>query len=252
LHGIKVLDLTRVIAGPVATRTLAAWGADVLRVDSPHLPEIPAQTTDTLLGKRSALLDLASPRGRARLEELLAEADLLVQGYRPGALLQFGLGTEDLAGRHPHLSVVTLSAWGPAGPWSRRRGFDSLVQCPTGIAAIEGNPAQPGAMPAQALDHATGYLAAAAGAMALAAAHADGRARYQQLSLARTAKWFTDTGHSRPSQSREPRAEPLLAEVPGGGFAVRVVRPPGQIGELTPSWTHTTDLGADPPSFSQQ
>ncbi len=250
LHGIKVLDLTRVIAGPVATRTLAAWGADVLRLDSPHLPEIPAQATDTLQGKRSALLDLASPPGRARLEELLAEADLLVQGYRPGALLQFGLGTEDLAERHPHLSVVTLSAWGPAGPWSRRRGFDSLVQGPTGIAAIEGSPAQPGAMPAQALDHATGYLAAAAGVMALAAAHADDRARYQELSLARTAKWFTDTGHDRPSQPREPRAGPLLAEVPGDGFTVRVVRPLGQIGDLTPTWTHTTDLGADPPSFA--
>ena len=250
LHGIKVLDLTRVIAGPVATRTLAAWGADVLRLDAPHLPEIPAQATDTLPGKRSALLDLASPYGRARLEELLAEADLLVLGYRPGALLQFGLGTEALAERWPHLSVVTLSAWGPAGPWSGRRGFDSLVQCPTGIAAIEGSSDQPGAMPAQALDHATGYLAAAAGVMALAASQADGRARYQQLSLARTAKWFTDTGPSRPSQPRQPGAEPLLTEVPGGGFAVRVVRPPGQIGELTPIWTHTTDLGADTPSFA--
>jgi crotonobetainyl-CoA:carnitine CoA-transferase CaiB-like acyl-CoA transferase len=250
LHGIKVLDLTRVIAGPVATRTLAAWGADVLRVDSPHLPEIPAQATDTLQGKRSALLDLASPPGRAQLEELLAEADLLVQGYRPGALRQFGLGTEALAERWPHLSVVTLSAWGPAGPWSGRRGFDSLVQCPAGIDAIEGNPGQPGAMPAQALDHATGYLAAAAGVMALAASHGDGRARYQQLSLARTAKWFTDSGPSRPAPPREPRAESLLTEVPGDGFAVRVVRPPGQVGELTPAWTHTTDLGADAPSFA--
>jgi CoA-transferase family III len=250
LHGIKVLDLTRVIAGPVATRTLAAWGADVLRLDAPHLPEIPAQATDTLLGKRSALLDLATQHGRAQLEELLAEADLLVQGYRPGALLQFGLGPEALAERWPHLSVVTLSAWGPAGPWSARRGFDSLVQCPAGIAAIEGSPEQPGAMPAQALDHATGYLAAAAGVMALAASQADGRTRYQQLSLARTAKWFTDTGPTRPSQPSEPRAEPLLAEVPGRDFAVRVVRPPGQIGDLTPAWTHTTELGADPPSFA--
>jgi crotonobetainyl-CoA:carnitine CoA-transferase CaiB-like acyl-CoA transferase len=250
LTGIKVLDLTRVIAGPVATRTLAAWGADVLRLDAPHLPEIPAQATDTLQGKRSALLDLASQHGRAQLEELLAEADLLVQGYRPGALLRFGLGPEALAERWPHLSVVTLSAWGPAGPWSARRGFDSLVQCPAGIAAIEGSPEQPGAMPAQALDHATGYLAAAAGVMALAASQADGRTRYQQLSLARTAKWFTDTGPTRLSQPREPRAEPLLAEVPGRDFAVRVVRPPGQIGDLTPVWTHTTELGADPPSFA--
>ena len=250
LHGIKVLDLTRVIAGPVATRTLAAWGADVLRVDAPHLPEIPAQATDTLPGKRSALLDLASPPAGHGWKNCSPKRTCSSRATGPAPSCQFGLGTEALAERWPHLSVVTLSAWGPAGPWSRRRGFDSLVQCPTGIAAIEGNSDQPGAMPAQALDHATGYLAAAAGVMALAASQADGRARYQQLSLARTAKWFTDTGPSRPSQPREPRAEPLLTEVPGGGFAVRVVRPPGQIGELTPIWTHTTDLGADPPSFA--
>ncbi|MBV9846563.1 MAG: CoA transferase [Kutzneria sp.] len=109
--GVRVLDLTRVIAGPVATRTLAAWGAEVLRLDSPHLPEIPAQALDMLSGKRSATLDFSSPDGRTRLEELLAEADVLVQGYRPGALARHGLAPDALAERHPHLSVVTLSAW---------------------------------------------------------------------------------------------------------------------------------------------
>jgi len=128
LHGIKVLDLTRVIAGPVATRTLAAWGADVLRLDAPHLPEVSAQVTDTLHGKRSALLDLASPPGRARLEELLAEADPLVQGRRPGALLQFGLGTEALAERLPHLSVVTLSARGTCRPEAVATGVGRRTQ----------------------------------------------------------------------------------------------------------------------------
>jgi crotonobetainyl-CoA:carnitine CoA-transferase CaiB-like acyl-CoA transferase len=250
LDGIKVLDLTRVIAGPVATRTLAAWGADVLRLDAPQLPEIPAQAIDTLQGKRSALLDLSSPQGRQQLDGLLAEADLLVQGYRPGALAQFGLDTGALADRWPHLSVVSLSAWGSSGPWSHRRGFDSLVQCPTGIAAIEGSPDDPGAMPAQALDHATGYLAAAAGIMALAAGQADGRPRYERLSLARTAKWFTDAGRAQPSQPREPEAGPLLTEVPGRGFTVRVVRPPGQVGDLSPAWTRTTDFGTDAPSFT--
>jgi hypothetical protein len=250
LDGIRVLDLTRVIAGPVATRTLAAWGADVLRLDAPQLPEIPAQAIDTLQGKHSALLDLSSRQGRQQLEGLLAEADLLVQGYRPGALARFGLDTDALADRWPHLSIVTLSAWGSSGPWSHRRGFDSLVQCPTGIAAIEGSPNDPGAMPAQALDHATGYLAAAAGIMALAASQADGRPRHERLSLARTAKWFTDAGRAQPSQPREPEAGPLLAEVPGRGFTVRVVRPPGQVGDLSPAWTRTTDLGTDAPSFT--
>jgi len=161
--GLRVLDLTRVIAGPVATRTVAAWGGQVLRLDSPDLPESAAQALDTLPGKLSAELDLSQPDGRARMEELLAQADLLVQGYRPGALARYGLNPDELADRHPHLNVVTLSAWGTTGPWARRRGFDSLVQCPTGIASAEGDDEQPGTLPAQALDHATGYLAAAAG-----------------------------------------------------------------------------------------
>ena len=174
-EGVRVLDLTRVLAGPIATRTLAAWGADVLRLDSPRLPELTAHAVDTLSGKRSAELDLTEPAGRTRLEELLSSADLLVQGYRPGALARFGLTQEALAQRHPHLSVVTLSAWGPGGPWSQRRGFDSLVQCVTGIALTEGSSDRPGWLPAQVLDHATGYLAAAAGLMALASAQRDGR-----------------------------------------------------------------------------
>jgi crotonobetainyl-CoA:carnitine CoA-transferase CaiB-like acyl-CoA transferase len=252
LDGIRVLDLTRVIAGPVATRTLAAWGADVLRLDAPQLPEIATQAIDTLLGKRSALLDLSSRDGYQQLQRLLAEADLLVQGYRPGALARFGLAPEALAERWPHLSVVTLSAWGSSGPWSGRRGFDSLVQCPSGIAAIEGSADEPGAMPAQALDHATGYLAAAAGIMALAARHADGHPRYQRLSLARTARWFTDAGRAAQAAPRDQAPGPLLTEVPGAGFTVRVVRPPGQVGELRPAWNRAAGLGADPPEFASR
>jgi hypothetical protein len=185
--GVRVLDLTRVIAGPVATRTLAAWGADVLRIDSPRLPENAAQAIDTLPGKRSALVDFADPAGRARLEELLGSADVLVQGYRPGALSRFGLDEAELAGRHPHLSVVTLSAWGWRGPWAGRRGFDSLVQCPTGIAATEGSGGQPGVLPAQVLDHATGYLAAAAALLSLARVAGGEAPAHRRVSLARTA-----------------------------------------------------------------
>jgi len=122
----------------------------VLRLDLPNLPELPAQAIDTLRGKRSAELDISQPAGRARLEQLLAEADVLVQGYRPGALDRYGLEPGALAERHPHLSVVTLSAWGTTGPWAARRGFDSLVQCPTGIALAEGADGKPGALPAQA------------------------------------------------------------------------------------------------------
>ena len=127
----RVLDLTRVIAGPVATRTLAAHGADVLRLDAPHLPEIELQAWDMLPGKRSALIDLHDADTR---ERLLAGADVVVAGYRPGALDRFGLAPDALTERHPGLVVVTLSAWGTDGPWGTRRGFDSLVQAACGIA----------------------------------------------------------------------------------------------------------------------
>ncbi len=214
-QGRRVLDLTRVIAGPVATRTLAAWGAEVLRVDSPRLPEIPAQALDTLSGKRSALLDFSEPSGRARLEELLAAADVVVQGYRPGALARYGLAPEALAERHPHLTLVTLSAWGASGPWAARRGFDSLVQCPTGIAVAEGSLEQPGVLPAQVLDHATGYLAAAAALLALAGLERGEPPRSVRLSLAQTARWLTGAGTGEREPEREIRPERSLVSLSG-------------------------------------
>ncbi|MFI1370412.1 CoA transferase [Streptomyces longwoodensis] len=191
--GLRVLDLTRVLAGPVATRTLALLGADVLRLDAPHLPELADQHADTGFGKRSATLDLAA--GRDRLEELLAAADVVVTGYRPGALDRFGLSPEALAERRPGLVVAQVSAWGAYGPWGGRRGFDSLVQVATGIAAVEGSAERPGALPAQALDHGTGYLLAAAVLRALteqAYGDAEGGGRLVRLALARTAAWLQD------------------------------------------------------------
>ncbi|MFJ8540158.1 CoA transferase [Streptomyces sp. NPDC093591] len=188
--GVRVLDLTRVIAGPVATRTLALLGADVLRVDAPHLPELADQHADTGFGKRSATLDLVADR-RA-FEELLTAADVVVTGYRPGALDRFGLSARELTERRPGLIVAQLSAWGSYGPWSGRRGFDSLVQAATGIAAIEGSAERPGALPAQALDHGTGYLLAAAVLRALTERAEQGDGRCVRLSLARTAAWLTN------------------------------------------------------------
>ena len=186
--GVRVLDLTRVIAGPVATRTLALLGADVLRVDPPQLPESADAHADTGFGKRSARLDLAT--GRQTLAALLATADVVVTGYRPGSLDRYGLSAEALA-EHPGLVVAQLSAWGDQGPWGGRRGFDSLVQVATGIAATEGSRERPGALPAQALDHGTGYLLAAAVLRALTERTGDGRGRLVRLSLARTAAWLT-------------------------------------------------------------
>jgi CoA transferase family III len=245
----RVLDLTRVIAGPVATRTLAAHGADVLRIDRPDRPELPLQAWDTLPGKRSALLDLRTER--ARLEELLAGADVVVRGYRPGALDALGLAPASLAERHPGLVVVTLSAWGTRGPWGARRGFDSLVQAACGIALTEGTPAAPGALPAQVLDHATGYLAAAAALLALHRQRAAGGTHHVALALAGTARWLQELprgpgGDVVPVdpgphlvEVRAPDGRLTLAAPPGrvDGAALRWPAPPPAFGTDLPAWT---------------
>ena len=162
LRGIRVLDLTRVIAGPVATRTLALLGAQVLRIDPPALLEPEWQHLDSGHGKRSALLDLTSADDRRAFERLLGTADVVVTGYRAAALERIGLNPEALAERHPGIVVGRLTAWGARGAAADRRGFDSLVQAATGIAWLEsGDGSRPGALPAQALDHSSGYLLAA-------------------------------------------------------------------------------------------
>ncbi|MGY9068938.1 CoA transferase [Streptomyces sp. CAS3] len=226
--GVRVLDLTRVLAGPVATRTLALLGADVLRLDAPWLPELPDQHADTGLGKRSATLDLAA-RPDA-FEELLAGADVVVTGYRPGALDRFGLSPEALAERHPALVVAQVSAWGAYGPWGGRRGFDSLVQAATGIAVTEGSAQEPGALPAQALDHGTGYLLAAAVLRALTERSRDGAGRAVRLALARTAHWLTDgmPYDAGPEAAGTPRADDV-ARVPQNAWLTEADGPLGRL-----------------------
>jgi crotonobetainyl-CoA:carnitine CoA-transferase CaiB-like acyl-CoA transferase len=185
LAGVRVLDLTRVLAGPVCGRTLALLGADVLRLDPPFLPEIAWQHLDTGQGKRTALLDLRADARRA--QELLDVADVLLTGYRPGAIEAFGLRPA------PGLIRARLSAWGDDGPWAGRRGVDSLVQAAAGRWVFESRDgATPGALPAQALDHGTGYFLAAAVIDALVARGADGRGRDLSAALARTATWLLD------------------------------------------------------------
>ncbi|MET7320153.1 CoA transferase [Streptomyces sp. NPDC005549] len=195
-QGVRVLDLTRVIAGPVATRTLALLGADVLRVDSPRLLEDADAHADTGMGKRSTLLDLSRPGDRQAFEDLLGQADVVVTGYRPGALDRHGLAPSALLARRPDLIVAQLCAWGWSGPWAERRGFDSLVQAGVGIAAIEATAdGRPGVLPAQALDHGTGYLLAAAVLRALSDRHTTGGGRHLRLSLAGTASWLLHDIH---------------------------------------------------------
>lgn len=182
LRGIRVLDLTRVIAGPVCTRTLALLGADVLRIDPPRLVEPEWQHLDTGHGKRSALLDAHSPE----MAVLLEGADVVVLGYRPAALERLGLSPETLSRHHPGLVVAQLSAWGAEYP--DRAGFDSLVQAESGIALIESPDGEsPGVLPAQALDHSAGYLLAAGVCAALARQRAEGGTWHVSTSLRRVA-----------------------------------------------------------------
>jgi hypothetical protein len=253
--GIRVLDLTRVIAGPVATRYLAALGADVLRLDPPQWPELPQQRYDGLLGKRSALLDLGTGDGAARLHELLAAADVLVHGYRPHALGRFGLTPAALAERHPGLVVVSLSAWGSAGPWGGRRGFDSIVQAACGIAVAEsGDGDRPGAMPCQLLDHGTGYLCAAAALRALAAQADQGGTQVRELGLARTAHWLLSQRQGKAAAAVPggiDRTDPAwLTDTGSAGGPVTVVRPFGQLDGQDLAWPAAlTSYGSDPPSW---
>ncbi|MFE5190404.1 CoA transferase [Streptomyces sp. NPDC056628] len=247
--GVRVLDLTRVIAGPVATRTLALLGADVLRVDAPRLPELADQHTDTGFGKRSALLDAAVDR--RGLEALLAAADVVVTGYRPGALDRLGLSARALAERRPGLVVAELSAWGAYGPWGGRRGFDSLVQAATGIAVTEGSAERPGALPAQALDHGTGYLLAAAVLRALTDRGEDGHGSLLSLSLARTAHWLTrEVGPGPAGDAVYEAPDDWLAERDSALGRLRYALPPVSFEGGPRDWARPPGAwGADPASW---
>ena len=252
----KVLDLTRVIAGPIATQTLGYLGADVLRVDSPHLPE-PEDLAALVSGdKRSTFLDLADRVDRAAFDELLAEADVLVTGYRPGALDALGLGADDLAQSHPDLIVATLSAWGTAGPWGERRGFDSVVQAATGIAMVESPDGErPGVLPAQVLDHATGYLLAAGIFSALRARSFSGGVWRVSAALARTAAWLLapdESGH--PATDEEPahlvdEPEAYQSVIRGDIGLIVSSRPPLTIGERDSFGQFGARFGGDEPRW---
>jgi hypothetical protein len=259
-HGrLRVLDLTRVIAGPTATKVLAALGADVLRVDHPHFEEVPALVPDTTAGKRCARLDLRDTAGRAVFAELLRTADVLVCGLRPGALAGLGWPVEELARHNPGLVLAELSAYGDTGPWAGRRGFDSLVQLVTGIAAPPGfRPGDPAGesgppvpLPAQALDHATGWLLVAGVLEAVHRRRRDGAGRRVGVVLARTGAWLDALGR-QPGEGipAEPVPDTLVEEIDSRFGRVTRVRCPGTIGGRALAWAGPpAPLGSRPPSW---
>jgi len=191
LQGLKVLDLTRIIAGPVSTRFLASLGANVLRIDPPGWVE-GANEIEMTVGKTCSELDLLRPLDCETFKDLLSSAHVLVHGYRKDALNRLGFGAECLAQLNPSLISVSLTAYGWTGPWSNRRGFDSLVQRSTGL-AVERN-GEVISLPYQVLDHATGYLMAAAVMEALRVQLVQNSVAYASLSLARQAQLLLDTG----------------------------------------------------------
>jgi crotonobetainyl-CoA:carnitine CoA-transferase CaiB-like acyl-CoA transferase len=202
LKGLKVLDLTRVLAGPVATRFLAGLGADVLRIDPPWWDE-PVVALEVALGKRCAHIDLRQNSGRQLFEQLLKDADVLIHGYRPGALARLGFDAERRQELSSGLVDVTLDAYGWTGPWKGRRGFDSLVQMSSGIADAgmkESGRNRPSPLPVQALDHSTGYFMAAATIRGLTSRLKTGVGCQARTSLARMAALLIS---QRVAQTRE-------------------------------------------------
>jgi hypothetical protein len=219
LHGLRVLDLTRILAGPVAARLLADWGAEVLMLNSPRLPNI-GVIADLSRGKRSALLDLDNPAGVAQLRTLAASGHVFLQAYRPGALAARGLGPEALAALAPGIVCVSLAAWGHSGPWAGRRGFDSLVQTATGFNVAEAAAAgrdTPMALPVQILDHAAGHLLAFGALAALRRQALEGGSWQVQVSLARTALWLRGLGQDAAGLAAVMPAPELEEEDSGFG-----------------------------------
>jgi crotonobetainyl-CoA:carnitine CoA-transferase CaiB-like acyl-CoA transferase len=245
LEGIRVLDLTRILAGPVGGRALAAYGGDVMLVNAPQLPNIEA-IADTSRGKRSVLLDLREAADRATMDGLLQDAHVFVQGYRPGALDGLGYAPEQLAARRPGIVCVSLSAYGPQGPWRNRRGFDSLVQTAMGFNRAEaeafGDPQRPKPLPMQILDEASGYLIAFGAAAALRRQQLEGGSWHVQVSLAQTGHWLRQLGRVPGGcTATAPSLEPYVVTEPSGFGQLSALRHSARLGRTPAAWTHPSE-----------
>jgi len=207
LSGVRVLDLTRVIAGPVCGRTLAVHGADVMLVTAPHLPQIMSLVMDSGRGKLSTFVDLRETAGRDTLAKLTRDADIFVQGFRPGAVSGHGFTPERAAQLRPGIVYVSLCAYSHEGPWSGRRGFDSLTQNANGINIAEAEAAgakTPKPLPCQALDHAAGYLMAFGAMTALMRRATEGGTWHVRVSLAQAGQWIRSLGRIDGLSSPDP------------------------------------------------
>ena len=213
LDGVRVLDQTRVLAGPTCGRTLASMGAGVLRVGAERLPSVEPFVVDTGHGKRNAFVDLATDDGRSTYLDLVAGADVVAQGYRPGALDRYGASPTDLAARRPGVVVVQVSCYGATGPWAARPGWEQLAQSTSGMAWVDGGMDDGGAprlTPAAATDYTTGYLAAAGALVALGRRSVEGGSWLVRASLVQTAGWLLSA-----TPAADPTGAPGLPDLVG-------------------------------------
>ena len=260
LGGLRVLDLTRVIAGPVCGRCLAAHGADVLLITAPQLPFFLPLVIDSGRGKLSAQLDLRQEPAREQMRELIRGGDVFVQGYRPGGLRALGFGPEEVATLRPGIVYVSLSAYGHEGPWAERRGFDSLVQTASGFNAAEAEAAgadQPRPLPAQALDHASGYLMAFGAMTALARRAREGGSWHVRVSLAQTGRWIRELGRIDGGLDRsDPGFEDVrdrLDDSPSGFGRLTAVRHAAELARTPAHWSRpSVPLGTHEPRWPEQ
>ncbi|MEM8755006.1 MAG: CoA transferase, partial [Pseudomonadota bacterium] len=259
LSGLRVLDLSRIIAGPMGGRALAELGAEAIRVSAPDLPFVEGIVIDTGFGKRSAYADLNTAEGRETLAALVAEADVAIDGFRPGALAAKGFGREEMRALNPDLVHVSLSAFGEVGPWAGRRGYDTYVQAATGFAAA-GPDGAPQRLACQPLDYLTGCLVAFAAVRGLSE-RAEGRGGASaDLSLARTAMWLWETADAigddpappeRNATWEKAREEGRLREMESVYGALAALAPPYGFEEIDALWRRPPGrLGADAPRWS--
>jgi crotonobetainyl-CoA:carnitine CoA-transferase CaiB-like acyl-CoA transferase len=253
LSGIRVLDLTRILAGPIAARTLAENGADVLMVTAKHLPQVPEHVMDTSHGKRSCFLDLNKPEDVETIRQLARTADVFSQGYRPGIMNKFGLSPEALAKERPGIIYVTISCYGADGPFSDRGGWEQIAQCATGICLDNGDE-RPTLLPASACDYTTGYNGAYGVLLALARRAREGGSYHVRVSLCRSGMYIYKQGqvsYQQPNMELSERElDEVMVESSGGHGRLKHLGPVVRMSETRPYWDKPSPLlGSSKPEW---
>jgi crotonobetainyl-CoA:carnitine CoA-transferase CaiB-like acyl-CoA transferase len=253
LSAIRVLDLTRILAGPMAARTLAEHGADVLMVAAKHLPQVPEHVMDTSHGKRSCFLDLTQAEDVATIRKLIKTADVFSQGYRPGIMEKYGLTPEELAQERPGIVYLSVSCYGHGGPFTNRGGWEQIAQCTTGICLDNGDE-RPKLLPASACDYTTGYNGAHGVLLALARRAREGGSYHVRVSLCRSGMYIYKQGHvqyPKPDMGLA-RAEldAIMTQSSGGHGTIRHLGPVLRLSETKPYWERPSPvLGSSQPAW---